>query len=79
MCIDFRALNKITVKKKYPLLRIDDLLYQLKNVFYFTKMDLRSGYHHIRIAKSDIWKTTSRQSRDCLNGWLFHLVYAMHL
>jgi hypothetical protein len=50
MCIEFRALNKITVKNHYPLPRIDDLLDQLNNVVYFTKMDLRSGYHHIRIS-----------------------------
>ncbi|MCZ2221971.1 reverse transcriptase family protein, partial [Corynebacterium pilbarense] len=49
MCVDFRDLNKITVKNKYPLPRIDDSKDQLKNVVYFTKLDLRSGYHHIII------------------------------
>ena len=50
LCIDFRALKKIMVNNRYPLPRIDDLLDQLKNVIYFNKLDLGSGYHHIRIA-----------------------------
>jgi len=56
MCIDFQALNKITIKNHYNLPRIDDLLDQLKNVVNFTKLDLRSCYHQIKIAKNYIWK-----------------------
>ena len=52
VCMDYRALNKITVKNRYPLPRIDDLLDQLKIAVYFTKLDLR--IHHIRIHEDDI-------------------------
>jgi hypothetical protein len=69
MCIDFQASNKITVKNKYPLPRIDDLLDQLKNVVYFTKLDLRSGYHQIIIVESDIWKI-SFNTKQGLFEWL---------
>jgi hypothetical protein len=49
MCVDFLALNKITVKNRYPFPRIDDLLDQLKHVVYFNKLDLISGYHQIQV------------------------------
>jgi hypothetical protein len=53
MCVDYRALNKITVKNRYPLPRIDDLLDQLKNVVYFTKLDFHIGYHQVRVTEQD--------------------------
>jgi len=57
MCIDYRNLNAVTVKNKYPLPRIDDLLDQLKDAKYFSKIDLRSGYHQMKIRPEDIPKT----------------------
>jgi hypothetical protein len=60
LCIDFKQLNKVTVKKKYHLSRIDDLFDQLKDAKIFLKIDLRSGYHQVRIKDEDISKTTFR-------------------
>jgi hypothetical protein len=60
LCIDFRQLNKVTVKNKYPMPRIDDFFDQLKDAKVFSKIDLRSGYHQVRIKDEDISKTTFR-------------------
>ncbi|GJR68981.1 putative reverse transcriptase domain-containing protein, partial [Tanacetum coccineum] len=57
MCIDYRKLNKLTVKNRYPLLRIDDLFDQLQGSNIYSKIDLRSGYHQLRVREQDILKT----------------------
>jgi hypothetical protein len=49
LCVDYRALNEVIIKNKYPLLRIDDLFDQLKGAKYFSKIDMRSGYYQLRI------------------------------
>ena len=60
LCIDYRQLNKVTIKNKYPFPRIDDLFNQLKGATVFSKIDLRSGYYQLRVKDTDILKTTVR-------------------
>src|SRR6185369_1716846 len=60
LCVNYRALNKITVKNRYPLPRIDELLDKLVDAKYFTKIDLCSGYYQIRIKREDTLKTAFR-------------------
>ena len=57
MCVDYRSLNEITIKNKYPLPRIEDLFDQLRGARVFSKTDLRSGYHQLKIRLSEIEKT----------------------
>jgi hypothetical protein len=57
MCVDYRSLNEVTIKNKYPLPWIEDLFDQMKGASIFSKIDLRSGYHPLKIRESDIPKT----------------------
>jgi hypothetical protein len=58
MCVDYRSLNEVTIKNRYTLLRIEDLFDQIKGASVFSKIDLRSGYHQLKIRELDIPKTT---------------------
>jgi hypothetical protein len=68
-CIHYRALNKITVRKWYPIPVINDLLDQLMGAKYFSKIDLKFGYHQVPIEHTDVWKTTFK-SKEGLFEWL---------
>lgn len=60
MCIEYRQINQVTIKNKNPLPRIEELFDQLQGTAYFSKIDLRSGYHQLRVRKQDIKKTAFR-------------------
>ena len=60
LCINYRQLNKVTIKNRYPLLRIDDLFDQLRGARVYSKIDLRTGYHQLRVREADIPKTMFR-------------------
>ena len=60
LCMNYRKLNRVTIKNRYPLPRIDDLLDQLRGVRVYSKIDLHTGYHQLRVRETDIPKTTFR-------------------
>ena len=69
MCVDYRPLNAVTIKNKYPLPRIDILFDQLAKAKVFSKIDLRSGYHQIKIRLEDIPKQLSPLGTACTSIW----------
>jgi hypothetical protein len=87
LCVDYRPLNAVTIKSKYPLPRIDILFYQLVGAQVFSKIDLHSGYHQIKIRVEDIPKTTFLMRYDLyeylvmsfgLTNALAHFMYLMN-
>ena len=69
LCIDYRQLNRVTIHNPYPLPRIDELFYQLQGSRVYSKIDLRSGYHQLRVQESDVLRLHSEHATDIMSFW----------
>ena len=67
LCIDYRQLNRVTIKNRYPLPRIDDLFDQLRGARVYSNIDLRTGYHYLRVRETDIPETAFRSVMGTLS------------
>lgn len=74
MCVDYRVLNKKTIKNRYHIPRIEELLDELHDAVYFSKIDLHSKHHQIHMREQDVEKTTFPAIMDITSSWSCHLV-----